>query len=169
MIERLIPFTLIIGFCLFGIANGVIAQSNNPQENKEIAMRAIDWWLSGADIDPTTLFASDYISHLDSATNPNQGRQKHSLKEVEAEIEKFHAAFKNVKILNTIQVAEDNLVATHVVIQANHVGSFMGEPPTKKTVTYDAVEFVKIEDGKIIETWVTWDKYGFLKQMGALK
>ncbi|WP_444921781.1 ester cyclase [Microbulbifer sp. CnH-101-G] len=163
--------SLVITTCIFLCASltSVFAYSNDLEANKKLAMQAIDWWLSGTDIDPATIFAPNYVNHLDSATNYTAGPQKRNLQEVKAEVDKFHAAFKDVKILNKMQVAEGNLVATHVVIRANHVGSFMGEPPTKKTVTYDGVEFVRIKDGKITETWVTWDKYGFLKQMGAIK
>ncbi|GAB2881120.1 ester cyclase [Microbulbifer echini] len=169
MSKLVFSFILTSAFFLFSMAHSTAAQSNNLEKNKKIAMQAVEWWLSGSDIDPKTIFSANYVNNLDSATNPSAGPQKRNLKEVEKEVEKFHSAFKDVKLLKIMQVAEGDLVATHVVIRANHVGSFMGEPPTKKTVTYDGVEFVKIENGKIIETWVTWDKYGFLRQMDALE
>lgn len=62
-------------------------------------MQAIDWWLSGTDIDPATIFAPNYVNHLDSATNYTAGPQKRNLQEVKAEVDKFHDAFKDVKIL----------------------------------------------------------------------
>ncbi|WP_226648072.1 ester cyclase [Microbulbifer variabilis] len=169
MIKRLLPLALTIFLCLFGITSNAIAQSNNLQENKKIAMQAIELWLSGTNINPEAIFASDYINNLDSATNSSAGPQKRNLKEFEEEVKKFHSAFEDIKLLNSMQAAEGDLVSTHVIISAKHNGSFMGETPTKKTITWDAVEFVKIKDGKIKETWVTWDKYGFLKQLGILK
>ncbi|MFA0813440.1 ester cyclase [Microbulbifer epialgicus] len=155
--------------CLISIASSVFAQDNKLQSNKKIAMQAIKLWLSGTDIDPTTIYAPNYVNHLDSATNLSGGPQKRNLEEFKAEVAKFHTAFADVKLLNSMQVAEGNLVSTRVELSAKHIGSFLGEAPTKETITYDAVEFVKIENGKILETWVTWDKYGFLKQIGAFK
>lgn len=132
-------------------------------------MQAIEIWMSDSKIDLANIFAPNYVNHLDSAVSTDVGPQKRNLKEFEAEVAKFRAAFKEMKLLNSMQVAEGDKVATHVKLSAKHVGSFMGETPTNKIVTYDTVEFVKIENGKIVETWVTWDKYGFLKQIGILK
>ncbi|BBM04062.1 ester cyclase [Microbulbifer sp. GL-2] len=164
-------FSVILSICIFltGITGSVIAQPNNLQDNKKIAMHAIEIWKSDSKADLTTIFASNYVNNLDSSVSTEVGPQKRNLKEFEAEVTKFRAAFKDMKLLNTKQVAEGDMVATHVMISAKHVGSFMGETPTNKTITWDAVEFVKIENGKIVETWVTWDKYGFLKQIGILK
>ncbi|WP_444884398.1 ester cyclase [Microbulbifer sp. PSTR4-B] len=160
---------LTVTFLLLGIAYNAIAQSNNLEENKKTAMQAADLWHSGSKVNPDSILAPNYINNLDSATNLSIGSQKRNLNEFKAEVAKFHTAFKNVKLIDSMQVAEGDLVATHVKVSANHTGSFMGETPTNKTITWDAVEFVKIKDGKILETWVTWDKYGFLKQIGVLK
>ncbi|WHI52834.1 ester cyclase [Microbulbifer sp. MLAF003] len=168
MPKLLFPVALAIFLGLTG-ATSVIAQSDNLQENKKIALKAIDFWKSDSKIDPSTIFAPNYVNNLDSAVSPDLGKQKRNLKEFEAEVTKFRAAFKDLKVLNSMQVAEGNMVATHVTVSAKHVGSFMGETPTNKTITWDCVEFVKIENGKIVETWVTWDKYDFLKQIGILK
>jgi len=169
MPKRSFFMILAISLCLTGITSGVIAQSSNLQDNKKIALQAIGIWMSDSKADLTKIFAPNYVNHLDSAVSTEVGPQKRNLKEFEAEVTKFRAAFKDMKLLNTMQVAEGDMVATHVMISAKHFGSFMGEAPTNKMVTWDAVEFVKIENGKIVETWVTWDKYGFLKQLGILK
>ncbi|WP_444925370.1 ester cyclase [Microbulbifer sp. TRSA002] len=160
---------LVLTALLFSITNLVAAQPNNLEENKKLAMQAVGLWLSGNKIDPKTILSPNYINNLDSSTTDSAGPQKRNLKQFEEEVAKFHKAFKDIKAVSTKQVAEGDLVATHVTVSANHVGSFMGETPTKKTITWDAVEFSKIQDGKIVEAWVTWDKYGFLKQLGALK
>ncbi|GAB2876693.1 ester cyclase [Microbulbifer echini] len=169
MTKFLLPISLVACLLLSGVTTGVSAQTNNLQDNKKIAMQAIEIWKNGSKIDPKTLFSSNYVNNLDSSISSGVGPQKRNLKEFVTEVVKFRAAFKDLTLLNTIQVAEGDLVSTHVTIRTKHVGSFMGESPTNKTITYDAVEFVKIEDGKIVETWVTWDKYGFLKQIGILK
>ncbi|AWF81960.1 hypothetical protein BTJ40_14625 [Microbulbifer sp. A4B17] len=132
-------------------------------------MQAIGLWMSGNKVDPDTILSPNYVNNLDSATTTSAAPQKRDLQEFKAEVAKFHNAFKDVKTINTMQVAEGDLVSTHVTVSAQHVGSFMGEPPTNKTITWDSVEFVRIKDGKIVEAWVTWDKYGFLKQLGLLK
>ncbi|WHI46479.1 ester cyclase [Microbulbifer sp. JMSA004] len=163
-------YSLLFAFCyLFYLTPPALAQSNNLQENKKLAMQAVDIWLSGSKVDPNKVFSPDYINNLDSSTSDSAGPQKRNLKQLEEEAAKFHTAFKDVKAINNRQVAEGDLVATHITIRAKHVGSFMGENPTKKTITWDAVEFSKIQNGKIVEAWVTWDKYGFLKQLGALE
>ena len=68
-----------------------------------------------------------------------------------------------------IQIAEGDKVATRWEFAATHTGDFMGHGPTGKQVTWTGVQIDRFEDGKIIESWVDWDKYRFLEGLGLLK
>jgi steroid delta-isomerase-like uncharacterized protein len=49
-----------------------------------------------------------------------------------------------------------------------HVGEVNGIPATGNAVRVDAITIHRLEDGKIAETWETWDTLGFLQQIGAI-
>ena len=53
-------------------------------------------------------------------------------------------------------------------VTGTHVGEVLGVPPTGKTITFDGVEVVHIDNGKITESWWYWDALGLAKQLGAL-
>ena len=68
----------------------------------------------------------------------------------------------NVKML----VAEGDYVAfwaTYTGTQTGQMGPF---PPTGKTANLDFSGVHRVENGKVVETWVTWDNVTILSQLG---
>lgn len=148
---------------------GAHAQNADLEANKKVAYEAIELWLSGSKIKPEAIMAPDYVNHLDSQVGGNSAPQTRALEAFKEELAKFHAAFSDVKVTSKLQVAEGDMVSTRVRLSAVHSGSYLGEKPTGNTISYDSVEFTQIEDGKVTETWVTWDKYAFFQQIGLIK
>ena len=68
-----------------------------------------------------------------------------------------------------MQVAEGDLVATRWRLTATHTGDFVGIASTNKESTWTGVSTDRFENGKIVETWVNWDKYSFLEGLGLAK
>jgi len=64
---------------------------------------------------------------------------------------------------------EGDQVATRWESTATHTGDFIGAAPTGKQVTWTGVQIDRFEDGKIVESWVDWDKYRFLEGLGLVK
>ena len=134
---------------------------------KKVAYESVLLWMSGTDVTPEEVFTQDYVNHVDSPISAEAPSDR-DIEELKKELVQFHAAFSDVHVTSSEQVAQGNLVATRVVISAKHTGSLVGEKPTGNRVTYDSVEFTRVENGKIVETWVTWDKYGLYRQIGAI-
>lgn len=65
-------------------------------------------------------------------------------------------------------VAEDDLVAAHVVLTGTHRGPFLGLPPTGRTVRCEVMETFRLRDGLVTEMWVVADQLGLLRQLGLL-
>jgi steroid delta-isomerase-like uncharacterized protein len=49
-----------------------------------------------------------------------------------------------------------------------HVGEVNGVPPTNRPIRVDAISIHRMQEGKIAETWETWDTLGFLQQIGVV-
>ena len=64
-------------------------------------------------------------------------------------------------------VAEDRLLAGHVIWRGSHRGPFVGVPPTNMHVVLPAFHIVRFSAGRIVEWWGTADLFGALPQMGA--
>lgn len=47
----------------------------------------------------------------------------------------------------------DDVVASHKVLHGRHVGDWLGRPPSGERVCLRHMDFLRFEDGKIIEHW----------------
>jgi|GEM_PF-5544223 len=61
------------------------------------------------------------------------------------------------------------MVATRWRIIADHTGTFEGYRPTLKQSTWTGVTTDRFDNGTIVESWVNWDKYSFLKGLGLVR
>ena len=63
-------------------------------------------------------------------------------------------------------VAEKNLVAFYATYEGTQTGQMGPFPPSGKKISLDFAGVHRIEDGKIAETWITWDNLAALSQLG---
>jgi predicted ester cyclase len=68
----------------------------------------------------------------------------------------------------TLQVAEGDLVVSHMVGQGVHEGELMGIPATNREVETEGIAIHRVRDGKIVEYWSVSDVARVLQQVGAL-
>ena len=88
-----------------------------------------------------------------------------ALSEVIRQIEESHAAFSDFRV-NVLQAVEDTeLVAIHWQSIGTHTGTFMGVPPTNRTVTVNGASFLRHREGLITEESVVWDPRELLSSM----
>jgi len=66
----------------------------------------------------------------------------------------LHAGLSDIKVTALLQVAEYDLVVTYKVIYGIHTGIFFGIPATGKPISIEAIEIIRLENGKYIEHWV---------------
>ena len=78
----------------------------------------------------------------------------------------FRASFSNqVHNIEGI-IAQGDMVAVRLSGKMTHIGEFQGIPPTEKEVSFTAMEFTRISEGKIIEVWQDVDALGLMMQLG---
>jgi steroid delta-isomerase-like uncharacterized protein len=63
---------------------------------------------------------------------------------------------------------EDKVAVRWNNITATHIGEFQGIPPSDKRVSFSAMHFLTIKDGKIVEHWINADMMGLMQQIGAI-
>ena len=76
-------------------------------------------------------------------------------------------ALPDVHITVEFQVAEGDMVLTYVTVRGTHRGELLGVPATGKQIEVTGMSVDRIEGGKIVEGWVSWDQLGLLRQLGA--
>ena len=107
--------------------------------------------------------APNYIGH--DATEPEPIRGPAG---VRANVEKYLAGFPDGGITVDDQIAEGDKVATRWTGRGTQTGEVAGIAPTGKEATVSGLTISRLEGGKVIEEWTTWDTLGMLVQLGAI-
>jgi steroid delta-isomerase-like uncharacterized protein len=75
-------------------------------------------------------------------------------------------AFPDIKATIDSIIAEGDEVAVRFILEGTHKGSFMGMPPTGKTIRVTEDYFGRFEGGKLIELRYLEDTLAFQQQLG---
>jgi steroid delta-isomerase-like uncharacterized protein len=78
----------------------------------------------------------------------------------------FMTAFPGNSYTIEDMIEAGNKTAIRYKWTGKNTGSFMGMPPTNKTLTMDILEWDIVKDGKFIESWAMEDTYNFMQQLG---
>lgn len=76
-------------------------------------------------------------------------------------------AFPDLKVDILFQVAENDVVTTHKVFQATHRGPFMGVPATRKRISIEVMDIIRLKQGQFVEHWCVVDWQAVLAQLSA--
>jgi predicted ester cyclase len=87
---------------------------------------------------------------------------------VRANVEKYLAGFPGGAITVDDQIVEGDKVATRWTGRGTQTGEIAGIAPTGKEATISGLTISRLEDGKVVEEWTTWDTLGMLVQLGAI-
>ncbi len=83
-------------------------------------------------------------------------------------VRSLRAAFPDMHVEVTEQIAEGHRVCTQVVLTGTQLGEFNGIPPTQRTIKIAGVIISHLEEGRIREEWELLDQYAMLHQLGLL-
>ena len=136
-------------------------------DGKEVARRALEgvWSVDGGVV-AEDVWATEIVSHQHSHPTVDDVVGIDALKGFVAE---FHQAFPDFTDRVDRQVAEGDVVVTQFTSSGTQLGEFLlGIAATGRRAEWMGIEIARIDNGKIAENWVNWDKYGMLQQLGAL-
>lgn len=130
------------------------------EENKTIVRRFYKAF-EGNDLDAL----KDILAPELVAYNPHpQNRDEHI-----QGIRGWNAIFSENHFEVIDQIAEGDMVASHVILRGVHSkANFQGVPPSDKQIEIPAVTIERIKDGKIVERRVYSDRLGMMRQIGLL-
>lgn len=77
----------------------------------------------------------------------------------------FRTAFPDLKVEVLYQVAEGDLVTTHLMGTGTHQGDFLGLKPTGKTWRASGIHVLKIANGKFVRDWHIVDIAAIMAQL----
>lgn len=132
------------------------------EDNKAVVRRFVTEFVNGGDesiVDE--LFAEDYVRHEPGASVGRQG-----VEAFVAMLRAFRSAFPDVELVVEEMVAEGDVVVFRGTERGTHEGEFLGFVPTGKAFEMAGMAMHRLEDGRIAETWATWDRVSMYRQLG---
>jgi steroid delta-isomerase-like uncharacterized protein len=87
---------------------------------------------------------------------------------IKGEVGYFHSAFPDFFWTVEDQVAEGDKVTPRYTLGGTHQGEFFGVPASGKRVEISGINIDRLEGGKLVEEWASYDLLGGLSQIGAL-
>jgi predicted ester cyclase len=134
-------------------------------ENKDLIRRYVDA-IDANDSDDWSVLdefiAEDFVAH--NPPIPGVTLDREGMKQA-AEI--FRVATPGDHEIK-MQVAQGDLVVSHIVGRGVHAGELLGIPATNNEVETDGIAIHRVRDGKIVEYWSVTDVARVLQQVGAL-
>ena len=95
------------------------------------------------------LFADDFVDHTPQpAMTPDKPGVLGLYKAMREALPDFHAVIH-------WQTAEGEIVTTFKTYHGTHRGPFLGVAPTSRKVHFEAVDAMRVHNGKITEVWRT--------------
>src|SRR5829696_7441251 len=101
-----------------------------------------------------------YISHQPDGSTLQRGPE-----DVKRFHREFRSAFSDFHINIEDQIAEGDKVVSHYTIRGTHQGDFRGLAPTGKEIELKGVTTFRFSpEGKVIETWDSYDQLSLMRQ-----
>jgi predicted ester cyclase len=131
------------------------------EQNKELFRRLFDEVFSGGD-----LAAIDELVAPD--TVENQAGMQSGREGVKRLVQMLRGAFPDLRYTIEDLAAEGDKVWGRVTARGTHNGSFMGHPPTGRSMTITVIDICCFANGQMVEHWGVADTFGVLTQLGLI-
>ena len=133
------------------------------EENKAVARRFFEIFEQG-DLDTLDeIVAPDAVDH-----DPYNPHADEGLEGARKAIAMYREAFPDLSFEIEDQIAEGDKVVTRWAGTGTHKGELLGFEPTGNRSTTTGIAIDRIEGGKIVESWNSWDTLGMMQSIGAI-
>jgi steroid delta-isomerase-like uncharacterized protein len=145
----------------------LLAQSNNLEANKNVVRRYFLEMVNNQDL----TILDQLVSQNRTAHNLLDGTVNNgTLDDLRKFLTYLFKAFPDLNYTIEDIIAENDLVVTRVVLHGTHKGEFWGYPASNNRIEYlSEIFFMRLENGKIVESWVQFDLHNLFQKLGAKK
>lgn len=157
-VSVLFPVTALLLILLSGCDAG----ADKAAQNKVIVQQAFDV-MNDQDFDKLREFIGDtYQRHCQATPDVTINDFDTFI----ALVKEWYTAFPDAVQTVNLLAADGDLVAFYATFEGTHLAPMNGIPATGKKIVSETFGFHRLENGKIVETWVTWDNLATLTQLG---
>ncbi|HLY58102.1 MAG TPA: ester cyclase [Stellaceae bacterium] len=80
--------------------------------------------------------------------------------------EAYCSAFPDITIAVDRTIGDGDYVSAHCTIRGTHLGEGLGFPATGRSVNFTGIVLVRYVDGRIAESWESWNFLKMYSQLG---
>ena len=140
----------------------MIAGISPPQQHEDTFRRAYAAMSAGGDLaDLDAVVHADYLEHADGPPGLPSG-----LAGLKASMGVYREAFPDLTIAIERYLEQGDTGCAIVRMTGTNTGSFMGAPPTGRSIDISGIDVVRLVDGKCAEHWGAEDSLGMFAQLG---
>ena len=144
-------------------------EGSNEAANKGIVRRFVEEFQDQHRVEVVDELVSRDFVNRSGTVRDIPGMERASDFEGMKEIDRmYRKSFPDQRVTIRDMAAEGDKVWTYKTFSVVHTGEFMGIAPTGKTVTIDAIDIMRVVDGKIVEHWAVQDVWGLMRQLQAV-
>jgi len=107
------------------------------------------------------LFADDFVDHT---PQPDMTPDKAGVRKLYGYL---RTAFPDFHAEIHWQLADGDRVTTYKTYHGTHEGRLLGIAPTHRTVHFDSVDVMRVQNGKITDHWGVGNLLSLMQQIGA--
>jgi len=153
---------VLVALFMLGALLGCNSEADMETKNKAIVTQAFDA-IDRHDYEALNqYFAQDYHRYCQASPEA----KVESLNDMVGFLKDWYNAFPDASVETHMMAAEGDLVAVYITFAGTHQAPMGDIPATGKRMESETFGFHRLKDGKIVETWVTWDNVSILKQLG---
>jgi steroid delta-isomerase-like uncharacterized protein len=145
---------------------GDLSSEEIERQNMEIIRQSHES-LAAGDLEAfKSTISPNYTRHCQAM--PPGLQELQGTEEFFAFIEEFIQAVPGYTDSLSNMIADRDRVAYVSTMTGTQTGPMGGFPATGRTFTLVNIIMQRLEDGKVVETWVSWDNVAFLSQLGLM-
>jgi steroid delta-isomerase-like uncharacterized protein len=135
----------------------------SEDQNKAIARQFVEEVMNRGDLAEVDDFLSTkFVTH-----NPIPG-QEPGIQGFKHAYSMLRGAFPDVQFVVEDMLADRDEVMVRSTYRGTHTGELLGIPPTGKQVSVMGLDVLRLENGKIVEHWGSYDQLDMMNQLGLL-
>jgi steroid delta-isomerase-like uncharacterized protein len=140
----------------------VMTITNSSDAAKAVVRRNTEEVQGGGNFEVfNELFADDFFDHTPQpGRTPDKAGARQLYKSLRTAFPDFHAEIH-------WQIADGELVTTYKTYHGTHQGEFLGVPRTDRKIQFEAVDVMRVRNGKITEHWGVANLFSLMQQLGA--
>ena len=109
----------------------------------------------------------EIISPSHALHDPNLSGSAIGPEAYKRQVTRFVTGFPDLRFRIDDAIAENDKIVVAWTISGTHNGEFMGIPATNKKVSFDGITINHIVNGKIMDSYISYDALGMIQQLGV--